>query len=121
MNKFSVKLLLVVLMNMLLLNFVNASEVELTKNPFVNPFNEKGMPSGRNLNTEIINTLLDSNLRATLTSEEHSIANVDGTMVFLGEKIKGYELISVGVGTATFKKDEKEITLSVTEMHEKLK
>ena len=117
----SIKLSFIVILNILALNLINASEIELTKNPFVNPFNAKGVSNGRNVNTDVANSLLDSNLRATLTSEDHAIANVDGTMVFLGETIKGYELIMVSDGTATFRKDEKEITLSVTEMHEKLK
>ena len=66
-------------------------------------------------------TLSEDSLRATLSSGQDSIANVDGLMVFIGDKVKGYELIAVGEGSATFLKNGKETTLHISEMHTKLK
>ncbi len=97
------------------------NQVGLTKNPFIKPITEAVNTDFRRASSDSSVALTDRSLRATLSSGEYSIANIDGSMVSIGEKIKGYELIYVGVGSATFKKDGKEITLNVSEMHKKLK
>ena len=90
-----------------------------------NPFEKSAYvtPNNNSNNLNIDNTQFSSEIRlyATLTSNDRSLANVDGEMIFVGEKIKGYELISVGEGVATFFKDGKELTLSVSEKHLKLR
>ncbi|QMU60503.1 MAG: hypothetical protein GKR92_01835 [Gammaproteobacteria bacterium] len=66
-------------------------------------------------------TLSEDSLRATLSSSQNSIANIDGLMLFVGDKIRGYEMISIGEGSATLVRNGKEITLHVSEAHKKLK
>ena len=92
----------------------------LHKNPFIKPSYISIVTESGETNTQLSNSQADIQLHATLFSEDQSLVNVDGMIIFIGEKVKGYELISVGVGTATFKKNDEEITLSVSELHQKL-
>ncbi len=93
----------------------------LSKNPFVKSTPVKVGMNDKRIVPELSDTILDGELRATLSSGKNSIANIDGKMIFIGEKIKGYELIFVGEGFATFIKNGHETTLNVSEMHKKLK
>ncbi|MDH3609362.1 MAG: hypothetical protein OEQ24_08995 [Gammaproteobacteria bacterium] len=99
----------------------DTSHAQLTKNPFIKPTVVSPVRALEKTESQLSHTLSDGSLRATLSSDEDSIANVEGLMVFVGDKVKGYELISVGVGTATFAKDGKKITLNVSEKHKQLK
>ncbi len=99
----------------------DTSHSQLTKNPFIKPIVVSPVRALEKTESQLSHTLSDESLRATLSSDEDSIANVEGLMVFVGDKVKGYELISVGVGTATFAKDGKKITLNVSEKHKQLK
>lgn len=92
----------------------------LHKNPFIKPSYFSIVTKSGEVNTDQSYSQADIQLHATLLSDDQSLVNVDGMIIFIGEKIKGYELISVGVGTATFKKDDEKITLSVSEIHQKL-
>lgn len=99
----------------------DTSHAQLSKNPFIKPIVVSPVRALEKTESQLSHTLSDESLRATLFSDEDSIANVEGLMVFVGDKVKGYELISVGVGTATFAKDGKKITLNVSEKHKQLK
>lgn len=54
-------------------------------------------------------------LRATLVAGKHSLANVDGTLVAIGENIDGYRLIEVSDGSATFATEGETFTVTVGE------
>ncbi len=99
----------------------DTSHALLSKNPFIKPIVVSPVKALVKTESEPSHILSDESLRATLSSDEGSIANVEGLMVLVGNKVKGYELISVGVGTATFSKDGKKITLNVSEIHKQLK
>lgn len=114
-------LLMIIVLLLSELTHADTSKMQLSKNPFVKPVFVNETTDTNRVMSEPSNILSDSSLRATLSSDERSIANVDGLMIFIGEKIKGYELISVGEGSATFLKNGKKITLHVSEMHKKLK
>lgn len=116
-------LLLIVIINLLLSGhcYSDTNRNQLSRNPFMKPSFLNTTTDSTNINPKADYTLSDINLRATLSSDKHSIANVDGVMVFVGDKIKGYELIAVEEGSATFSKNGKKITLNVSEMHKKLK
>jgi hypothetical protein len=49
----------------------------------------------------------EPNLLATIVSEANSIANIDGTILKLGQHINGYRLIEVARYSATFQKNGK--------------
>ena len=95
----------------------------LTKNPFIKPIDNEVIEDDRSVvvKNKSSETLTDRNLRATLTSSNKSLANIDGMMIFVGDQVKGYTLISVDEGTATLIKNGKEITLTVSELHKNLK
>lgn len=105
----------------LTLSYAEMKDVPLSKNPFIKPSVPVAPTGEQMIMNDIGETLTDRNLRATLTSSERSIANIDGMMIFVGDQVKGYTLIAVGEGFATFVKNEKEITLNVSELHKKLK
>jgi hypothetical protein len=101
--------------------YAGSAPITLNKNPFIKPIELRNKEVKRLDPIEVNEPLSESSLRATLSSGDQSIANVDGIMVFLGDKVKGYELIHVGEGTAIFMKDNKELSLSVSEKHKQLK
>ena len=116
-----------IILTTLILNlFVNSNAISdiddkgLHKNPFIKPSYISIVTKSGDVNTDHSYSQADIQLHATLLSEDKSLVNVDGIIIFIGEKVKGYELISVGVGTAVFKKNDEEITLSVSELHQKL-
>ena len=102
---------------------VNAEEekISLTKNPFVKPIMMFEKSQKRNEQKQNANiSLSGSNLKATLSAGEDSIANIDGELIFVGDEYRGYKLVSVGEGVVKFMKNGNEIILSVSEKHEKL-
>ena len=105
------------------LSHAEAIGKDLTKNPFIKPIDNEVVEDERSIviKNNTATTLTDRNLRATLTSSEKSLANIDGMMIFVGDQVKGYTLISVDEGTATLIKNGKEITLTVSELHKNLK
>lgn len=91
----------------------------LKKNPFTKPENLVDLPVSsvdRQDGTEA-----ELVLRATLTSINRSIANVNGNMLSIGDKIEGYELIKIQVGAATLMRGGKTLTLQVNEKYSELK
>lgn len=121
MNKLmKVTLIILVIMNYSSAIYADTDRAELTKNPFKKPVVESTGRKNESSKLEKSPTLSEDSLRATLSSDERAIANVDGLMIFVGDMVKGYELISVGEGMATFRKDGKKITLGVSEKHKQL-
>ena len=53
------------------------------------------------------------NLQAVLVAGSHSIANVDGVMVRVGESINGYRLLQVEHRSAVFEKNGAKFTLGI--------
>ena len=93
---------------------------ELQKNPFIKPNFLSSISSESNNLGEQQNMQSEIQLQATLFSEDQSLVKVDDVIIFIGEEIKGYKLISVGEGVATFSKNGQEVNLSVSELHQKL-
>lgn len=52
-------------------------------------------------------------LRGVLLAGKGSLANVDGTLVAIGEKIEGHRLLSVSDRQAVFEKDGRRIVLDM--------
>ena len=116
-------ILLIISISLLIVGncYADTNRKQLSKNPFDKPDYLSTATNSININFDTSYSSSEINLRATLSAGDKSLANVDGVMVFVGEKIKGYELIEVGEGSATFRKNGKELTLSISEKHEKLK
>ena len=53
------------------------------------------------------------NLQAVLVAGPHSIANVDGVMVRVGESVNGYRLLEVAHRSAVFEKNGAKFTLGI--------
>ena len=54
-------------------------------------------------------------LIATIVSDENSIANIDGTILKLGQRIDGYQLVEVARYSATFQKKGKKYKFNLYE------
>lgn len=78
-----------------------------------NPFNSPGLISrpARARDDADASVWTDS-LQGTIVSDK-PLANMGGTLVAIGELYMGYELISVGLGTATFGNGERTIVVEV--------
>lgn len=89
---------------------------DLQKNPFIKPSNSilKSINNDEDQQGEMV-------LRATLTSDAHSIANINGEMLIEGESINGYELIRVDIGSAVLIKNGEEKLLAVNEKYKSIK
>ena len=96
-------------------------EYKLLKNPFIKPSFVKLEDVEQKIKSDSNIPFSGKSLRATLSDGPDSIANVNGQMIFIGDKVNGYKLESVDVGSATFVRNGKKITLNVSEMHKKLK
>ena len=53
------------------------------------------------------------NLQAVMLAGPNSIANVDGTMLRIGEQIYGYRLVAVHERAAVFEKDKTQFTVAM--------
>lgn len=54
-------------------------------------------------------------LRATLISKQHSLANLNGKIIGEGEEVEGYRLMKIGEDEVVLEKDGKQVTVSLTE------
>ncbi|CAN5168181.1 hypothetical protein BH24PSE2_BH24PSE2_14610 [soil metagenome] len=54
-------------------------------------------------------------LRATMAAGAHSLANVDGEILKLGDVVEGYRLIAVGEGTAVFAKQGVHYSIEISQ------
>lgn len=116
-------IILLIIISYILCGHVHSEvkQVQLLKNPFLNPGFVSENSVNKRISVEEAPVLSENSLRATLSASQDSIANIDGLMFSVGDKVKGYELISIGEGTATLIKNNKELTLHVSETHKKLK
>lgn len=57
-------------------------------------------------------------LRGVLLAGQGSLANVDGTLVAIGEKIEGHRLVSVSDRQAVFEKDGRRLVLDIRRAQE---
>lgn len=98
---------------MLAISFTMASEPlgQLEHNPFDTPALVAGERNSRG-STE--RPSWTRRLKGTLVSAGNSLANMDGTLVAVGEIYEGYTLTRVGEGSATFDKDGLKLELQVT-------
>ena len=93
----------------------------LSKNPFVMPksFTQTTQPnpvsSTRNVEVN------DLSLRATLTSQDDAIANVNGSMLEIGDEINGYKVIDIQIGSATLLYEGQQEMLVVNEKYKELR
>ncbi|MFK7816936.1 MAG: hypothetical protein AB8B92_11435 [Gammaproteobacteria bacterium] len=117
------KIILLILTSYILCGHVHSEvkQVQLLKNPFLNPGFESSNTVNKRINVEAAPVISENSLRATLSASQDSIANIDGLMFTVGDMVKGYELISIDEGSATLIKNNKEITLHVSEKHKNLK
>ena len=60
----------------------------------------------------------EPNLIATIVSEANSMANIDGEILKLGQRIDGYRLIEVARYSATFQKNGKKYKFSLYKKEE---
>ncbi len=78
-----------------------------------NPFNQPDLIVENAAKTGNQSAKWSGLLQATLVSGADSLANVDGSLIGIGEVYRGYRLIHVGEGTATFGKEGVQITVVV--------
>ena len=90
----------------------------LTKNPFVKPKNIEVKANKPSANSLPQTQDVELSLRATLTSPNHSIANVNGEMLSVGDEIEGHKLINIEIGKATLLRGKETITLEVHEKYQ---
>lgn len=93
----------------------------LQKNPFIKPSNTvlKSINDEEDSGDQTLGEKMV--LRATLTSDANSIANINGEMLTVGESINGYELIKVNIGSAVLTKNGKQELIAVNEKYESIK
>jgi len=86
-----------------------ASDPVLTKNPFKRP------ALTPTLTTSISGTNSEGAggfvLRGTLVAGKSSMANVSGKIIYVGESVDGYRLLSIEEGKVVLVKNNKNITL----------
>ncbi len=93
----------------------------LKKNPFIQPIKYLGTGSQIDPSNDMDSSFGSLILRGTLSSKENSIANINGKMLSIGEKINGYEIKKIDVGSAVLIKDGAPKLLVVNEKYQKLR
>lgn len=91
----------------------------LKKNPFVKP-----EISNLNVNSNDSFDVEDNNLilKGTLISDDSSsIANINGEMIIVGQKINNYELISVEIGSAILRANGLEKRLVISDKYREIR
>ncbi len=90
---------------------------QLENNPFHRPALLKPrQPVQRQIiNTQPLPDRIELELTATMVSDSMPMVVVDGELLGIGEKIKGYELIAVTEGGAIFARQGKKYSLTVAE------
>ena len=94
-------------------------ENTLKNNPFIKPFEiyaDKHADEDFVSNDEII-------LKATLISNvaSESIANINGEMVVVGQKIYNYVLVNVGIGSAVLQANGKQKLLTINDNYKDIR
>jgi hypothetical protein len=105
-------------------SYIHAADIDrkqLHKNPFLKPANfslSSNVSDGDDAQVDRAELVL----RATLVSgDANSIANINGEMLTIGQKINGFELVSVDIGTAVLIKNGKVKALMVNEKYKNIK
>jgi len=89
---------------------VAGSDVNLVFDPFKKPTFAIQRDRDSTSLTPRISTW-NPKLRATMVAGKNSMANVDGAIIKVGEKIQGYTLLEVRMRTAIFTRDGNSIEL----------
>ncbi len=87
--------------------------VELRTNPFIRPDLSLRAPEPTEASGPLHSTSPPTRLRFTLAAGPHSLVNVDGRTLRIGEEINGYRLEAVGADTAIFSNGEEIVELKV--------
>jgi len=90
-----------------------ASEVaELSHNPFSRPA-LPSLPSGRDLGLDDAPTGETLELRATLITPGHAMADVNGVILTVGEEVEGFRLVEVGERRAVLEREGTRLVVSL--------
>lgn len=68
---------------------------------------------------EVKNHAWHPELRATIVAGAMSLANINGTVLRIGEELDGFTLTKVGNKTATFEKNQSRVILNMTPKKQK--
>ena len=93
----------------------------LSKNPFVMPKSFTQTTQSNSVSSARSIEANDLSLRATLTSQDDAIANVNGSMLEIGDEINGYKVIDIQIGSATLLYEGEQLMLVVNEKYKELR
>ena len=79
----------------------------------VNPFARPAQDTTPVQDAQDAPAIIRPELRGVVVAGEHSIANLNGTLLAIGEDASGYELASVTEDAATFRHDGQLVTLEL--------
>ncbi|MFK8026601.1 MAG: hypothetical protein AB8C40_00915 [Gammaproteobacteria bacterium] len=106
---------------MLCVSYARDVNDQLQRNPFQRLFNSGGNNGVNPEDGDSIINVEDIDLRATLVSDNQSIANINGKMLLVGQSISGYELIEINIGKVLVRKDRKEEMIFVNNKYGSLR
>jgi hypothetical protein len=90
------------------------SGFQLQHNPFKHPdITQSPAKTGASETASAETEQAQLELRATLTYGRHSLANVAGKIIAIGEEIEGFRLLEVDEGSALFVKNGTRVNISV--------
>ena len=116
--------ILIFLYCMLLFGSASGAEsgyAELKRNPFEKPKNIQLQSIQKDTKSIVKESPSELVLKGTLTAGDHSIANVNGNLLAVGEAIEGYTLVEVSVGSAVLLRDNEKLLLEVNENYKEQK
>lgn len=91
----------------------------LKKNPFVKPeISNLNVNSNDSFDVEENNLILKGTL---ISDDSSSIANINGEMIIIGQKINNYELISVEIGSAILRANGLEKRLVISDKYREIR
>ncbi len=88
---------------------------DLRRNPFVRSVNIDTDYNTLNPENQSNFDIGEISLRATLTSKNHSSANINGEILFVGQSIRGYQLVEINVGKVLIRKNNNDEILFVND------
>lgn len=89
---------------------VEVFPVRLERDPFSRP---KQVKQQRTIIKKTAEETTKLKLRATLISEQSSMANVNGVLLTSGDVIKGYRLLQIREGEAVFEKQGRKVVVNI--------
>ena len=102
-------------------NGAESAYAELKRNPFEKPKNIQLQSIQKDTKSIVKESPSELVLKGTLTAGDHSIANVNGNLLAVGEAIEGYTLVEVSVGSAVLLRDNEKLMLEVNENYKEQK